>query len=444
MRMSNTRWLAFGLAAVGLLLCSGAWTQQAEVEQGVYDPLPLKERELHLLETASEYEELFVRRGYRYPAPDLETMILRIGRELAPDPEDEYVHYRFYLVDDPFPRGFSLPDGQIYVSTGMLAALENEAQLAALLAHEITHVEGHHGLLSFRKTRKRVITAMVVGPLTLGLSDYFLMRSLFGYSRALEREADERGFENIVGRGYDGREMARLWEILGRDSEGEVVEERPKWRSHPHARERAEEVRRWIAGLPPEIDLSQLRTAEVRFAELTRQVKLRTVRGFILQDYPRHAVDLARRLVQAGDDASCQCALGDALLALGERPEVVERTEAEKKRAAKRRVKLTREERKRRRLASPEARAILRQNLEEARAAYQRALALDPEHAEARRGLGYTLEKQGQDREAGEQLVAYLRLAPEATDRTVVLSHLKTITGRLKAKEETNASSQNP
>lgn len=87
-------------------------------------------------------------------------------------------------------------------------------------------------------------------------------------------------------------------------------------------------------------------------------------------------------------------------------------------------------------MTTDEGRATLRRNLEAAVASYRRALALDPGLAEAHRGLGLTLKGLGRPREAGQELVTYLKARPNAPDRPLVVDELKEITATLK--EETN------
>ena len=218
--------------------------------EGVYEAVELLEREIPLIKTSDEYEERFLRRGLRFADPDLESFVNQIGSKLHPEPTDPYITYRFFLLRDPFPNAFALPNGQVYVHTGMLDMLENEAQLAGLLAHEINHVAGHHGLLFFRSVRKKIITSMVLGPLTLGLSDIFLILALFGYSRDMEEEADRRGIHMMLKAGYDVREMPRLFELLNRDPEGVQPETKTKWSTHPQLETRAAYLREIISQLP--------------------------------------------------------------------------------------------------------------------------------------------------------------------------------------------------
>src|SRR5262245_49018798 len=102
-------------------------------DRGEYGPVPVRDSEKPLMKTVAEYEELFVRRGYRVSETAASALVARLGAALAPAPADAYVRYRFYVLRDTSVNAFALPDGQVYVHAGLLAALDNEAQLAAVL-----------------------------------------------------------------------------------------------------------------------------------------------------------------------------------------------------------------------------------------------------------------------------------------------------------------------
>jgi predicted Zn-dependent protease len=129
------------------LLVSAAGAPVPARSAGVYEPLPINEREKELIDSSNELEGYFSSQSLIHRDEALLALVERVGRELAPPPTDPYIHYQFFVLRDPSPNAFSLPNGHVYVQTGMLARLEDSAQLAALLAHEINHVAGHHSIL---------------------------------------------------------------------------------------------------------------------------------------------------------------------------------------------------------------------------------------------------------------------------------------------------------
>jgi predicted Zn-dependent protease len=414
----------------------------------VYEPVPLKKREQGLLRSSAAYVEDFARQGLLFKDEALQVLLDRVGESIAPDPLDDYVEYRFYILRSPFPNAFALPDGQIFVTSGMLALLENEAQLAGVLAHEVTHTEGHHGVLSYRSQRKKMITGTVVssvleaagaqymGVAGLGsISNYYMVVSILGYSRDLEFEADEHGFARSVSAGYDPREMARIFLLMDRDIEGEQPELKTVWSTHPDLEVRAHRVTGWADALARQGKLDGVGKGDPDMLLLTHEIALDVVDDFIDEDYPRHAVALARDLVaRAPEDPRCHSVYADGLRALGARTEEASSTltDSMKRQAVHTRQLKTREEREEARLQTTAGRELLQHNLEQAQAGYLKAIELDPEYPAAHRGLGYTLERLGEHREAGKEFVIYLKLLPEALDRQVILNHLQSITEKLK------------
>jgi len=95
-------------------------------------------------------------------------------------------------------------------------------------------------------------------------------------------------------------------------------------------------------------------------------------------------------------------------------------------------AKKTREQRLAKQLETEEGRASYTHNLARAEDSYRRALALDPNFAAAYRGLGEVYEQQNRDREAAEAYLTYVRSAPDAPDRPIVVSRLKSMAARLK------------
>jgi tetratricopeptide (TPR) repeat protein len=400
--------------------------------EGVYRSLDPKDNERILLKNAAAYEGRFQDRGYVYEDKDLDEMVGRLGRSLAPAPTDDYLRYRFHVLRDAEPGAFTLPDGQIYVNTGLLAVLDNEAQIAGVLAHEIQHAAGHHGILSYRSARRKLITSMALGPFTLGVGDYFLMRSIMGYSRDLEEEADRRAATRLVRAGFDPSEMPRLFEILLRDPEGERPERpRSKWSSHPELEARIAYTREMLPGLLAGRDPGSLQVNAQGYRRRVVRASLDTVTDLVDADYPRSALSLARRLVGENPrNAAPRRALADAYLALGSRASLEGEeapTNKEKVRALRARAWYTRSEREGQRLETPDGRATQKANLEKARQAYLEALAIDPDCAEAHRGLGYVYTNLSRPKDGGREFVAYLKARPDAPDRRAILNELEAI-----------------
>ena len=123
------------------------------------------------------------------------------------------LEFRFFVIEDSSINAFALPDGTVIVNTGLLAAVENEAQLAFVLSHEIAHVLQAHSWREVHETRAQRVTLLIVGiaagayigDLGLFLAELGMASVVNGHQRELENQADRLGLQNIIEHGYDPR-----------------------------------------------------------------------------------------------------------------------------------------------------------------------------------------------------------------------------------------------
>ncbi len=156
--------------------------------------------------------------------PELTAYVSSLGRRLATySPAPEYP-YTFKVVADKRINAFALPGGPVYINSGTIAAAENEAQLAGVIAHEIAHVALRHSTNQASKAMAWQIPLSVAGGALGGgslagelarLGIGFGVNSAFlKYSRDAERDADIAGARMMARAGYDPMEMARFFENL--------------------------------------------------------------------------------------------------------------------------------------------------------------------------------------------------------------------------------------
>lgn len=408
------------------------------VAAGIYTPVPLKDQEVTLIETSRELHGYFAQRSLLYTDPRVGELVESVGRGLTPPPTDDYIAYRFFVLRDPSPNAFALPNGDIYVHTGMLARLADTAQLAAILAHEVNHVAGHHSVVDFRSTNKKIITGMVLTGVFGGagaLISSGLYTSMYGFSRELEQEADDRAVALLATSPYDAAALPEIYEILAQDYEGVRPRVPTIWSTHPQLEARAARTREQVAGARP-----GRRDAEA-FEAVVKPIGAMTIRDYIQDDYPRTAIALAQELAERyPDDVELIQLQGDAHAAMGPRTEFDEDelSNAQRRRNATQRITRTRQEREAELLKTPAGQAALRTNLGRAREAYERAIAVDADYAPAYRGLGEVAERLEERRAAAQAYVDYLRKAPNATDRAVIVERLRVLRDRLQSKESTD------
>lgn len=207
-----------------------------------------------------------------YRDPQLERYVTEVGnRVLAtshlrrPGTAEEFRNtpVTFTILDSPIINAMALPGGYIYVTRGMLAYLNNEDQLASVLAHEIGHVAARHAARQAWQQQigqNLLLGGALLGQGLLGLPAGDLMNLggmaaellFLRYSRDDELEADKLSVDYSSRAGYDPREAIRFFQTLNRiqEKEGQGM---PNFLStHPNPGDRIQRIRDLIAEQPPE------------------------------------------------------------------------------------------------------------------------------------------------------------------------------------------------
>lgn len=197
--------------------------------------------------------ELFERSGSLVDDPEVVGYLQSVVDGLFPDLPELRVHvYRSTSLN-----AFVLPDGNIYFNTGMLARLEDEAQMAAILGHEGVHFEAEHSL---RRRSNLQGTAMVTSVLGMATGEFMLssllaISSMSGYSRDMERESDVGGHGRMLEAGYDTRRATDAFERF--EAETDLISYYVPFffSSHPDMEERVATFRQLTADDPDGITL---------------------------------------------------------------------------------------------------------------------------------------------------------------------------------------------
>jgi len=132
------------------------------------------------------------------------------------------IEFRFFVVEDPEINAASLPDGTLLINTGLLGAIENEAQLAFVLSHEMAHVLQVHYRREVEETRGSRIGLTIAGVAAgafIGNAGVFMAQIgiasvVNGHQRELENQADRLGLQNVIEHGYDPREAPNFSRII--------------------------------------------------------------------------------------------------------------------------------------------------------------------------------------------------------------------------------------
>ncbi|HET6196728.1 MAG TPA: M48 family metalloprotease, partial [Acetobacteraceae bacterium] len=158
--------------------------------------------------------------GPTYASPQLQALVNRIGQRLV-SRSAVPGSYRFYVLDQPEPNAHALQSGYVFVTRGLLALVNDEAELAAAMGHELGHITERHAAQRERQQRQimdaAIDAAMKSGSITVGRSvarDGLL--KLRSYSREQELQADRAGVGYLTRAGYRGDALVTLIQNLQR------------------------------------------------------------------------------------------------------------------------------------------------------------------------------------------------------------------------------------
>lgn len=175
-----------------------------------------------------------------YDDTALAAFVETVGQKLAAVSERPDLEWHFRLLDSPVVNAFAIPGGYVYITRGILAAMNSEAQLAGVIGHEIGHVTARHTAQQI--TQSQIATVgLVAGMIAVpGVGQYGLvlqqgLQVLFlKFSRDHETQADELGIRYAVRAGYDPRQIPSTYDMLRRLSDREGYGGLPTWQNtHP-------------------------------------------------------------------------------------------------------------------------------------------------------------------------------------------------------------------
>lgn len=375
---------------------------------------------------AEKEEEALLKKAKPYDDPLLEEYLARIGERLTPEDVRRAggPGFKFGVMRDPTLNAFAMPNGKIYVHTGLLSRLDNEAQLATILGHEMTHVTHRHAL-SFQRDaqNKQILYTVLAVAASIGVAaaagsrtgsgDYIgaavigqtanailglglqlaAVAAINGYGRDLERDADQGGMENLVNAGYDPAEAPKVFELLRSESKDRGSLETFFFGSHPRLTERIDTTRelvrtRYAAAAASPTAVRDTEDFQLRMRAVVRENAYEDIRA------GRFAVaqrQLDRVLTITPRDPIAHVYYGD-----------LHRLQSQRARDA----------------------AQKSQSAALALASYEKAVELDPALPEPHRQLGFLYYQQKDNARAREAFRQYLALKPDAADARRIKEYL--------------------
>ncbi len=383
-----TRPFVTGLLGVILVACATSALQPIRDAN-----VPLEEDEKRMWARVEQEQKKFEASGALYRDAELEAYLTGLARKLQPPAVLQAIPFRVAVVKNPWLNAFAMPNGALYIHSGLLARLENEAQLATVLGHEMVHVTHRHAIRDFRSSQNKTafLATMnvtlggvpVLGAIADLVGAFGTTAAITGYARDQEREADREGLDLMVRAGYDPMEAPKAFHEMKKELDEEKLKEPFFYSSHPRLQERID-----------------------TFDSLTKTTYRDRLGGaknadLFLKKIQRVVLENARLDLKAGRFHTAQWG---AEKGIAIRPN------------------------------DPKAHyllgEVLRQkagdgDVQKAGQHYQKAIALDPAYPDPHKGVGLILVKRGEACLAKKSLQSYLALAPTASDRAYIDGYIR-------------------
>ncbi len=383
---------------MALILIWGGSCASTRVEPltNLADPPVLHPTEQSLWEIADRLEGQIA--TYVKPATgheQAEQYLIEILRKLTPDFSESRPAIRIRILPDPSPNAFVMPNGAMYVNSGLLALLENEAQIATVLAHELAHFRYRHSYREKVKENNEMIKGAIFGGALAVLAntketgnsaaDLWRISSVSGYSRQLENEADHVGLLAVLQAGYEPEQTVRAFERLQTVQEDDDAED-ARFATHPRLRERIASYRKRLQQPDIQRQATGRLVAEDVYEDKLFEVILANARLNLDEENYALARENLRRCLRVNPKS------GRAHFLSGE----LERN-------------------------GPMGSSF------SALDCYSRALRWDPNCVEAHREIGLLQRELGDRDKARESLRAYMERAGNAADAPLIRSYLEQI-----------------
>jgi predicted Zn-dependent protease len=161
--------------------------------------------------------------------PEVVGYVNRVGQDVVKHLEAHNFTYHFYVVDSSVLNAFAAPAGYVFMNRGLIEIMDDEGELAAILAHEIAHVQSRH--IAQRMARARALNLAALGGMLAGIfmggeagaaaiagSQAGATSAMLSYSRQDEEEADRKGLRYLEAADYSGEDFVKIMRKMGQDS----------------------------------------------------------------------------------------------------------------------------------------------------------------------------------------------------------------------------------
>ncbi|HYF40481.1 MAG TPA: M48 family metalloprotease [Gemmatimonadales bacterium] len=184
-----------------------------------------------------------------YNDSKVQSYVANLGKRMAAQSERPNLPWEFHVVDDAAVNAFALPGGFIYITRGLMTSINDEAELASVIGHEIAHVTHRHSVQQISKAQLAQLGLGIGSILSSDIARFGQLASaglsvlFLKYGRDAENQADQSGFRYALNQNYDVREMTDVFQTLNRISEASGGGKLPEWLStHPNPENRIEHI----------------------------------------------------------------------------------------------------------------------------------------------------------------------------------------------------------
>ena len=388
-----TRLSKFFLYMFCLLLFGLATGCSTPSDPIVSDRLLANGDEQFLWQKAEEEQRAFESSNLIYPDEKLEAYLNKVVARLLPQTAPADLKIRVKVIKNAYMNAFAYPNGMIYIHTGLLVRMDSEAQLAAVLAHEITHCTHRHALRSFRHFRDR--RSFITGVQQAVMANKGLQKlagdigftgplaAVNGYTRELEAEADRVGIELMIRAGYNPKDAVSLFDQMLSEIDQAGFEEPFFFGNRAGVRERMDNLQSLPADRIPR-KRSAPKNSELFLAKLGRVFLDNARLDIRLGRFESARHSLEKFLQIKPDDTRAHFLLGESFRQQGQDSDI------------------------------PKALNC-----------YNRAITLDPNFAAPHKAIGLIHYKKGHRALAKKYFESCLQLSPNSPDKAYIKGYLK-------------------
>jgi beta-barrel assembly-enhancing protease len=210
-----------------------------------------------------------------YQNSTIQTYVRELGNKIVAVSGRNDLTYQFEVLDDPMVNAMAAPGGFVYITTGLLAAADNEAEVMIVLGHEVGHIAARHGAQRIQTAYGLQLVSDVLkldkaNPTVQGIVGLGTNLALQGYSRENEYEADHLGMVYACRLGYDPKAAVTFFEKLKKIQKAEPNMVEIWFSSHPATQNRIVEYEKTKQELPCQTGVTRAAEYKARIATLKK------------------------------------------------------------------------------------------------------------------------------------------------------------------------------